>query len=142
MANYLIANGFGEWNIYIDPVTNPDHPFIYIMDNGGNNLTFKNNIDTNVNMQIVSDIQIYNNNADEAINKSTGDDMYAIVDRFFNNLQDWFCRADTATYPYSKDVYAVDNIKREPLTITNKDTDETVRVYRYTINFKYTMKKE
>ena len=142
MSNYLIDNGFDNWNIYIDPVENPNQPFIYIVDNGGNNLTFKNHVDINVNMQIICDIQIYNNNADEAINKSTGDDMYTIVDSFYNNLEDWFCRVDTVTYPYSKDVYAVDNIRREPLTITNEDTNETVRVYRYTIDFKYTMQKE
>jgi hypothetical protein len=105
-------------------------------------MKYNNRVNIDTAMQIKVTMQIYNTNTAEPINKETGDNMYSDVNNLYKTLQDWFCRIDTITYPYSKGVYSTPSISRVPIAFTNPETTQTERAYQFTYNFKYNINKE
>ena len=128
-------------NYYIDDQSKMDENWIIIDYQGSDNLAFKNRIEKDQDMRIVVMAQVFNTNKSTGgRNRQAGDDLAVEINTIFNALNDWFCRADTITYPYSKNVYG-SNISVRPIIITKENkkqnTNKVVRATSFDIRFTY-----
>lgn len=131
---YLDNNDFSKKNIYISSEKMRDN-WISIDWLGSDNMVFSR-VDVNSLMTLIVRMQLPNTSKITISHEKLDDEIYDEIGLLFDTIEDWFCRADTITYPFSKKIFGA-RIKPTPKIFSDQKGTVLEKIVELEITFDY-----